>query len=113
MIPKRKTIVTELEGFQSREVLSEYHTIDLLYLLHYMRKERSLAYRQMNLINKVQNKSTELKAGSKEGFNYYSEVKEQVKMLELLLTFRLGYKPEKVTFELIHSFEEAYLKSIC
>jgi len=110
--PKRKTIVTEQDGFRPKAELEQFHTIDLVYVLGYMRQERRSAYSTMYALTQVQNKSAEFKKAANEAYTYYKDVTDRTKFVERLLAFRKGYVPKQVTQQLVNQEETAYLEAI-
>lgn len=112
MLPKRKFAIDVTEGYKPIEELSKFHTVDLLYLLGYMRKERRENYNLMTTLAKVQHMDPKFKAGNKEAYLLYKQTTDKVKEIESILAFRLGTIPKKVTQDLIDTFEKGFSQAM-
>src|SRR5699024_5464712 len=68
--PKKKQTLSQEEAYQTKHELLKYHTYDILFLLSYLRKQRSTAYKPMQSVRKEPN---DVKTSCK----VYEELNEQ------------------------------------
>lgn len=79
-------------------LLSSY---ELLYLLRYVRKERSDFYHNLTLFNKAANETDEFLEVGKETGEFYVKLTRKMFVLENIIRDRFGYVPTRITENLL------------
>lgn len=110
--PKQK-IFLSLEDVQKPFLeLIEYHAYDLLVLLRMVRSERSTAYDSMISFKRLLNKapeSTQKDADNqtllRQAEDDYKHHTARMRVLEGILTDRMGYKPKRIDDKLLNALE--------
>lgn len=93
--------VIENHVYRTTPELMLFSTYELLYLLKYIRAERTSIYENMHIINNAESETNEFEEVAKQVGSMYSDLTRKMFVLENILRERLGYVPTKITERLL------------
>src|SRR5699024_11526277 len=90
--PKKKQTFSQEEAYHTQPEISNYHTIDLLLLLSYLREQPSTAYKTMQSVRKAPNEVTTSRNDYDElnayGQEFYREATARKNIIEQIIIER-------------------------
>jgi len=103
--PQLKEYVSLQDSALSFQELECFHTYDLLILLRLVREERSKSYNLMRTVQKAPQGAEIDKSVIEFGESEYRLYTARMKLIEGLLTDRMGYKPKRVDDKLLAALQ--------
>lgn len=104
--PTTMRFVELSDAYKPYDVLSSYHTFDLLQLLRLIRRSRTDAYNSLRITLKASNEievPQELKNASEDE---YKRSTAYMNLIEEILIDRIGYKPKRIDDKLLAAWEQ-------
>lgn len=101
----------ESRMFKSTRELLTLETIELLYILRYARKHRSMVYHMRINIKKAAAEGNDMSKYDQASYTEYEQATRKVWVIENIIKDRLGYYPQKITEPFLASYLERIERS--